>query len=77
MQLLEVFERLIPDAEGKTEYHYVLMDYICEPTGGILGANDDASRVQWFTPEEIQTLKITEGTPAVIAKGFDHDCNQR
>ena len=76
VHLLEVFERLMPDAEGKTEYHYVLMDYICEPIGGTLGANDDASRVQWFTQQEIETLKITEGTPAVIAKGF-HEHHQR
>ena len=77
VHLLEIFERLISDETGRIEYHYVLMDYICEPVGGTLGASDDASRVQWFTPEEIQTLKITEGTPAVIAKGFDHDQHQR
>lgn len=77
MHLLEVFERLMKDNSGRIEYHYVLMDYICEPTGGKLEAADDASRVQWFTQQEIETLKITEGTPAVIAKGFDHDQHQR
>src|SRR5580658_11182637 len=36
--LLEVFERIMVDAAGKPEYHYVLMDYLCRPTGGELGA---------------------------------------
>ena len=68
--LLEVFERIIEDSELQPEYHFVLMDYLCRPAGGTLAAADDASRVEWFTETEISDLKITEGTPAVIAKAF-------
>jgi ADP-ribose pyrophosphatase YjhB (NUDIX family) len=63
--MLEVFERIAPD------YHYVLMDYICHPIGGTLCAGDDASKVGWFTEAELENLIITEGTPAVIIKGFN------
>lgn len=70
LKLVEVFERIMPDAEGKPEYHYVLMDYLCHPTGGRLQAGDDAGRVAWFTEAELENLRITEGTPRVIAKGF-------
>jgi ADP-ribose pyrophosphatase YjhB (NUDIX family) len=70
LSLLEVFERLIPDDAGAIRYHYVLMDYLCRPTGGELCADDDASEVGWFTEAEIGDLKITEGTPGVIAKAF-------
>jgi hypothetical protein len=58
------------DETGATEYHYVLMDYLCRPVGGTLGAADDASRVAWVAEAELATLRITEGTPAVIAKAF-------
>jgi hypothetical protein len=58
------------DEDGQVEYHYVLMDYVCRPTGGTLCAADDASAVRWFAPEEIAGLKITEGTPEVISKAF-------
>ena len=68
--LLEVFERIMRDAAGRPEYHYVLMDYLCRPTGGELGAADDASCVRWVTELELGDLKITEGTPAVIARAF-------
>jgi 8-oxo-dGTP diphosphatase len=69
--LLEVFERIMHDAEGKPEYHYVLVDYLCRPAGGTLAAADDADRVEWFTHAGMEELLITEGTPAVIAKAFN------
>jgi ADP-ribose pyrophosphatase YjhB (NUDIX family) len=68
--LLEVFERIMHDASGTLEYHFVLMDYLCRPAGGVLCAADDASRVAWVAEAELGDLKITEGTPAVIAKAF-------
>jgi ADP-ribose pyrophosphatase YjhB (NUDIX family) len=70
LTLIEIFERIMKDESGRAEYHYVLMDYLCRPSGGTLCAADDASRVGWFAPEEISGLRITEGTPAVIAKAF-------
>jgi 8-oxo-dGTP diphosphatase len=70
--LIEIFERIMPDQTGTTEYHYVLMDYVCRSTGGDLCAADDASGVAWFTESQLAPLKITEGTPAVIAKAFRH-----
>jgi hypothetical protein len=43
---------------------------VAKPVGGILAAADDAGAVAWFAPEEIGGLKITEGTPEVITRGF-------
>jgi ADP-ribose pyrophosphatase YjhB (NUDIX family) len=71
LHLIEVFERIMHNADGRPEYHYILMDYICGPTGGTLRAADDASRAEWFSENEITALKITEGTLPVIAKAFD------
>ena len=71
VHLVEVFERIMTDADGRAEYHYLLIDYICRPTGGVLQAADDASRAEWFTQDQVAGLKITEGTPRVIAKAFD------
>jgi ADP-ribose pyrophosphatase YjhB (NUDIX family) len=70
VELLEIYERIMLDDTGATEYHYVLMDYLCRPAGGTLCAADDASRVAWVAEAELATLRITEGTPAVIAKAF-------
>jgi ADP-ribose pyrophosphatase YjhB (NUDIX family) len=68
--LIEIFERIMRDESGRPEYHYILMDYLCRPAGGTLRAADDASKAAWFTESELVALRITEGTPAVIARAF-------
>ena len=68
--VLEIFERIMRDSQGAAEYHYVLIDYVCRITGGILCAGDDVSRVAWAPPRLLATYQITEGTLAVIEKGF-------
>jgi 8-oxo-dGTP diphosphatase len=69
--LIEIYERIMLDVAGVPEYHYVLMDYLCRPTGGILCAADDASKAAWVAETALPDLRITEGTPAVIAKAFE------
>lgn len=71
VHLLDVFERITKGDDGRTEYHFILTDYICRPTGGTLQASDDASRAQWFAENEIAGLKITPGTPEFIDRAFD------
>jgi 8-oxo-dGTP diphosphatase len=61
-----VFERLMPDEAGQCEYHYVLVDFYCTPSAGILKPGDDSSKVQWFELADLGSLRMTEGTLAVI-----------
>ena len=76
--VFEIFERIIEDAEGKPEYHYVLIDYIGSPTGGVLRASSDASRVRWVRADELPNYTLTEGTLPVILRAFEkHATDQR
>jgi ADP-ribose pyrophosphatase YjhB (NUDIX family) len=70
VRMLQLFERIMRDPQGAAEYHYVLVDYICRVRGGALCAGDDVSRAEWVRRPSLQQLKITEGTLAVIEKGF-------
>jgi len=70
LALLEVFERIIRDAKGRPEYHYVLLDYLCKATGGKLCAADDACRARWVARRLLPRYRITEGTLPVIEKAF-------
>ena len=71
LEIAEVFERIMPDAEGKAEYHYVLVDYICRVTGGTLGAADDSSAVAWVKRGDLAGYKMTEGTLPVIERAYN------
>lgn len=69
--IVEVFERILRDGEGKPEYHYVLIDYLCRLTGGELAPGDDVSRCEWVTLKQLPDFKLTEGSLAVIEKAFE------
>ena len=51
--MFEIFERIMRDAQGRAEYHYVLVDYVCKVVGGELRAGDDVSRARWVRHAEI------------------------
>jgi len=67
-----VFERIMPDATGACEYHYVLVDFYCTVTGGQPRPGDDSARVEWFAIEELSALLITDGTRQVIQACCTH-----
>lgn len=58
----------MPDAAGRIEYHYVLLDYVCEITGGQPRAGSDSADVRWFTLEELKGVPVTSGTLEVIER---------
>ena len=68
--MFEIFERIMPDAEGKPEYHYVLIDYLCRVAGGKLAASSDVSRAVWVTEQDLGKYRITDGTLAVMGRAF-------
>jgi len=65
-ELLGVFDRVVPDAEGKIVYHYVLIDFLCERISAELHAGADAADAKWFMPEEVAMLPLAEDTAEVI-----------
>ena len=70
LEAVEVFERILRDAEGRPEYHYVLIDYLCEKSGGEVRPGDDVTRAEWVERARLGDYRITEGTRAVIEKAF-------
>jgi len=64
--LATVFERIMPDAAGRPEYHYVLVDFYCTLLGGDLRAGDDSRRAEWFDVLALANLSMTAGTREVI-----------
>ena len=78
VKVFEIFERLMPDSEGRTEYHYVLIDYICRITGGMPQAGDDVSALMWTTQQELPSFRLTEGTLEVIERAYKaHENHER
>lgn len=70
--VLEILDRIIPGENGRVEYHYVLVDFLCERVGGDLRAGADALEVAWARPEELEQFQLEQLALAVIKKAFNH-----
>ena len=71
-ELLGIFDRVLRSADGRVQYHYVLIDFLCRVIGGELCASSDAAEVRWFTQQELPPLKLSQDTQDVIRKGFEN-----
>jgi 8-oxo-dGTP diphosphatase len=68
--MLGVYDRIVRDADGRTRYHYVLVDFLCRTIDGELRAAGDAAEARWFTRAEASQLSLAEDTADVIGLGF-------
>jgi 8-oxo-dGTP diphosphatase len=68
--VIEVFDRITHDADGRVQYHYVLVDYLCWPIGGELVAASDVADAAWVDPPDITSFKITAKATAVIERAL-------
>jgi 8-oxo-dGTP diphosphatase len=71
LDLVEIFERIIPDGQGRILYHYVLMDYWCGVKGGKLTAQSDAQEAGFFPVVSLETMNLPRETEEVIRKAYE------
>ena len=68
--IAEVLDRILPDEQGRVQFHYVLVDYLCRVEGGQLGAASDASEAIWVERARLGDYKLRPETLRVIEKAF-------
>lgn len=67
-ELAGVVDRIVPDAAGKTQFHYVLVDYLCKAVGGNMLAGSDVDDVRWVALHELESYHIADFTRQMIDK---------
>ncbi len=73
-ELLEVFESIVPGGEsaaGKSQYHYVVIDFLCHKKSGELRAGGDALEARWVSREQLAAFKVSDPACKVIYKAFE------
>ena len=70
-EVLDVFESIFTDGLGKTQYHYVLIDYLCRLISGEAQAGSDVSDVRWVSLEALSVLGLRESIEQVVRKGLE------
>jgi 8-oxo-dGTP diphosphatase len=70
-EVLEVLDRIVRDDRGRIQFHYVLIDFVCRPTGGELRAGGDAEEARWLSAGELDQFPIADSAAAVLRKGLE------
>lgn len=68
--VVEVFDRITRDEEGRVQYHYVLVDYLCWPAGGTLQAGSDVDAAVWATISALGEYHLAAKATAVIQRAI-------
>ena len=73
--IVEVLDRISRDVDGRVEHHFVLVDFVARPSGGVLRSASDADDAQWVLVSELEKYEVAPVTVGVIHKaasrGFD------
>ena len=70
LDLIEVFERISVEEDGRAKYHFVILDYLCELLRGEPHAASDVTDVSWATEAELAKYSLTATATRVIQKAF-------
>ena len=68
--VVEVLDRITHDQAGGVEYHYVLVDYVCSPIGGVLAAGSDVEAVVCADAGDLDAYRLTDAARRVIASAL-------
>jgi ADP-ribose pyrophosphatase YjhB (NUDIX family) len=66
----EVLDRIQRTADGRIEYHYVIVDYVCRVGGGALACGSDADEARWVDTGDLAGFRPTRAVTAVIHKAL-------
>ena len=66
--VIEVFDRILRDDDGRVKYHFVLVDYLCVPIGGSLQAGDDVSEAVWVHFDGLAPYQLTDKALEIISR---------
>ncbi len=76
LELIEVFERIFPEQDGKPvragrpQFHFVILDYLCETSGGVPRPGSDVTDVALVSEEELPRYNLTPTATRVLRKAF-------
>ena len=68
--LVEAFDRITRDPDGRARYHYVLLDFLCEPLDSNPEAGSDVDAVAWARPEEFAVYELGPHAQRVCEKAL-------
>jgi 8-oxo-dGTP diphosphatase len=69
--MIDVLDSIRVDPDGRARYHFVLIDYLCRPTGGTLCCATDAADATWAAVDDLSRFALAEATLSMIEKAVE------
>jgi len=69
--VVDVLDRVQFDADGRVEYHYVIVDYLCRAFAGSAAHGSDALGVRWVSIDDLAELRVSAKAIDVIHKALE------
>jgi ADP-ribose pyrophosphatase YjhB (NUDIX family) len=68
--VIEVLDRIQRTLDGRVEYHFVIVDYLCRPRDGLVKSGSDAADARWVPLADLPSYRLTTKAQAVIGQGL-------
>jgi mutator protein MutT len=68
--IVDVLDRIRYDVDGRVQFHYVLIDYLCRPLRGTVHCASDADEAAWVDRTDLASYGVAAETVNVIDKAL-------
>jgi 8-oxo-dGTP diphosphatase len=62
LDVIYAFDAVVRDDDGRVQYHYAIVDFVCEYVSGTVRADGDARDARFVTREEFAALRSSRFT---------------
>lgn len=70
LELINVFDMIDRDEDGKARYHYVLVDFLAKPVGGEERKSEEVSEIAWVDYQEAKRMDLTKTARRALEELF-------
>jgi len=65
---IDAMDSMVTDEKGRLQYHYVLLQFLAKPKGGILNPTSDVTETRCVPIEEVEKYDLTNSFRAFFKK---------
>lgn len=70
LELIEIYEKVFRDRDDQPQYHFVILDYLCDFVEGTAEPGGDVTEVVWASEQQLDSLALTGAANRVIRKAL-------
>ena len=70
LELIEIYEKVLRLPNQPPQYHFVILDYLCELKDGNAQPGSDVTEVAWSAEEELDRFNLTTEAKRIVKRAF-------